>query len=183
MEPPRALGLLASSIRFSLLLFLFLLMSGSQKPGERRIRILTAGLSHESDTFCPIQTEEKDFTVARGQEALKEKEWAQFLQRAGVELSPTLHAGAPPFGVVSRGTYEKFKSEILDGVRKAGPVDGMYLAMHGALHAEGYEDAQADLVRSLREILGEDVVIAASFDLHGHISEEFAQGLNIITTL
>lgn len=183
MEPRRALGFLASSNRFFLLLFLFLLMSGSQRPGERRMRILTAGLSHESDTFCPIQAEEKDFTVARGEEALKEKEWAQFLQKAGVELIPTLHAGASPFGVVSRGTYEKFKREILDGVRKAGPVDGMYLAMHGALHAEGYEDAQADLVRSLREIMGEDVVIAASFDLHGNISDEFAQGLNIITAL
>ena len=94
-------------------------MGGCQRSDERRLRILTAGLSHESDTFCPIQTEEKDFTVARGAEALKEKEWAQFLQKAGVELIPTLHASASPFGVVSRGTYEKFKREILDGVRKA----------------------------------------------------------------
>jgi microcystin degradation protein MlrC len=183
MESARTLGFLTLSIRFSLLLFLFLLVSECQRSDERRIRILTAGLSHESDTFCPIQTEEKDFTVARGEEALKGKEWAQFLQKAGVELIPTLHAGASPFGVVSRRTYEKFKGEILDGVRKAGPVDGMYLAMHGALHAEGYEDAQADLVRFLREILGEQAVIAASFDLHGNISEEFAQGLNIMTAL
>ena len=183
MESARTLGFLTLSIRFSLLLFLFLLVGGCQRSDERRIRILTAGLSHESDTFCPIQTEEKDFTVARGEEALKEKEWAQFLQKAGVELIPTLHASASPFGVVSRGTYEKFKREILDGVRKAGPVDGMYLAMHGALHAEGYEDAQADLVRFLREILGERAVIAASFDLHGNISEGFAQGLNIMTAL
>jgi len=183
MEQLRTYSFLTLGIRPSLLLLLSLLATGGQRSDERRIRILTAGLAHESDTFCPIQTEEKDFTVARGEETLNKKEWAQFLRKAGVELIPTLHASAPPFGAVSRRTYEKFKSEILDGVRRAGAVDGMYLAMHGALHAEGYEDAQADLVRSLREILGERVLIAASFDLHGNISEEFAQGLNVMTAL
>src|SRR5262245_40147407 len=120
MEQLRTYGFLTLGIRSSLLLLLSLLATGGQRSDERRIRILTAGLSNESDTCCPIQTEEKDLTVARGEETLNKKEWAQFLRKAGVELIPTLHASAPPFGAVSRRTYEKFKSEILDGVRRAG---------------------------------------------------------------
>jgi microcystin degradation protein MlrC len=45
---------------------------------------------------------------------------------------------------------------------------------------EGYEDAQLDLITRLREIVG-DVLIAASFDLHGNISDEFAGQLDILT--
>jgi len=145
------------------------------------IRILTGGVRHESNTFTAVPTTEKDFHVRRGAEALEGMEWARLLRQEGVEIVPTTHAGAPPGGVVSRATYEKFKQEILEGARRAGRVDGVYLDLHGALHAEGYKDGQTDLARSLREILGEDVIIAASLDLHGNISADFAREMNILT--
>jgi microcystin degradation protein MlrC len=143
-------------------------------------RILTGGIRHESNTFCSLYTEEKDFEIERGQDALKGKEWAEVLDSFNVEIIPTIHAGAQPFGVVKRVVYEKFRDEILEGARQAGEIDGVFLDMHGALHVEGYHDAQLDLIMRLREITG-DVMIAASFDLHGNISSEFAQQLNILT--
>ncbi len=150
-------------------------------PTPEPIRILTGGIRHESNTFVPILTTENEFSIERGMDALQGEDWAQYLQEAQVEIIPTLHVNASPFGVVAQSTYEAFKEEILVGVRAAGRLDGIFLDMHGALHAEGYPDAQADFVQSIRNIVGKDVLISGSFDLHGNISQDFVDGLNILT--
>ncbi len=151
---------------------------------DRPLRILTAGISHESNTFNPILTTAKYFNIKRGKNVLVEEEWVAYLVEAGVEVIPTLHANANPFGVVESETYESFKNEIINGVKNAveeGKLDGIYLDMHGALHVAGLEDAQVDLVKSIREVVGENVLIAGSFDLHGNMSKEFVDQLDILT--
>ncbi len=150
--------------------------------GDRgKFRVLTAGIRHETNTFIPRMTTLEDFTVLRGDEALRDQPWASFLMAEGVEVIPTLHAYSGPSGLVSKETYEELRDEILDRIRKSGPVDGIFLDMHGAMHVEGYPDAQVDFIRQIRREVGEKVVIAASFDLHGNISPEFIEGLNIIS--
>ncbi len=158
-----------------------LVLAGCGSAPERPLRILTGGIAHESNTFCPMLTEEKDFTVRRGEDATRGAEWAGVLEEAGAEIIPTLHADAGPYGMVAKEAYEKFRDEILEGARRAGAVDGVYLEMHGALHAAGYDDAQVDLVHALREIVGEDTIISTSLDLHGNISQGFVDGVNILT--
>lgn len=166
-------------------LWFALLLGGSLlqtcSPGTSRPwRVLTGGIRHESNTFCTLQTTASDFTVARGEEALAGHDWARALLDADIEVIPTLHAYARPFGVVQQDVYEQFRDEILDGAKVAGPVDAVYLDLHGALHAEGYEDAQLDLITRLRNVVG-DALICASFDLHGNISDNFASQLDILT--
>jgi microcystin degradation protein MlrC len=146
-----------------------------------KYRILSAGIAHESNTFIPYLTDETQFRVQRGSEATKGRAWARYLEEEGMELIPTLHAGAGPSGVVSRETYEAFRNEILDSIKAAGTVDGIYLDMHGAMHVEGYPDAQADFIQQIRKLVGDEVIIAASFDLHGNISSEFMEQLNIVS--
>jgi len=138
-------------------------------------------MAHESNSFIPYLTTEQDFVQRRGPEATEGRNWARLLEEAGVELIPTLHASAGPSGLVSKSCYEAFRDEILQALREAMPVDGIFLEMHGAMHVDGYPDAQADLIQHIREIAGEKVIIAASFDLHGNISQEFIEGLNIIS--
>jgi microcystin degradation protein MlrC len=162
------------------LLLILVLVHSCVQPERSKFRILTGGISHESNTFCSILTEEKDFNIERGQEALSNEAWVKALEDADIEIIPTTHADAGPFGIVKKEVYEKFRDEILDGARNAGTLDGVYLEMHGALHVEGYDDAQMDLITRLREIVG-DVLIAGSFDLHGNISPGFAEQLNILT--
>ncbi len=154
------------------------------EKNDRPIRILTAGISHESNTFNPLLTTVEYFRIKRGNDVLVEEEWADYLIEAGVEVIPTLHSKANPFGVVESQTYKSFKDEIINGARKAveeGELDGIYLDMHGALHVEGLQDAQVDLVKSIKEVVGEKVLIAGSFDLHGNISKEFVDQLDILT--
>ncbi len=101
--------------------------------------------------------------------------------RGRVEVIPTLHASSGPSGMVAKDAYEALRDEIIEGIQTAGPVDGIFLDMHGAMHVEGYPDAQVDFIQQIRRLVGEKVVIAASFDLHGNISPEFIEELNIVS--
>jgi microcystin degradation protein MlrC len=170
-----------SNIRAMFIIAVLFLGLGCTPEKKDGFRVLTAGIRHESNSFMPYLTTVEDFTLLRGSEVTKGSAWASFLEEEGVEVIPTLHAISSPSGIVSRETYEAFRDEILEAFRKAGPADGVYLDMHGALQAQGYPDAQYDFIQRIREIVGKDVLVAASFDLHGNISPEFMGGLNIIS--
>ncbi|MBN1185717.1 MAG: M81 family metallopeptidase [Bacteroidales bacterium] len=160
---------------------LFLLSAFTCKPEPARKRILTLGISHESNTFSTFLTRETDFQVLRGTEVLKDHLWADVLKNAGLEIIPTLHADAWPGGIVERSAYENFRNEILNGIKNAGKIDGIYMDMHGALHVEGYQDAQVDLIKEIRALVGKDILISGSFDLHGNPSPEFVENIDLIT--
>lgn len=148
---------------------------------QKELRILTCGIRHESNTFSTLRTTESDFKVLRGQEALENQLWAGICQNERVDIIPVLHAYAWPGGIVERSAFDKYKNEILDGIRKAGKIDGIFLDMHGALHVEGYEDAQATLIEEIRNIVGNKVMISGSFDLHGNLSPDFVKHIDILT--
>ncbi|WP_165042744.1 M81 family metallopeptidase [Dysgonomonas sp. ZJ709] len=153
----------------------------TESKDNRTTRILTLGIRNESNTFSTLPTTEADFKTLRGQDVLKDEPWAEVCRNEGVELIPTLHAYAWPGGIVERTIFEKYKQEILDSIKNAGHLDGIYMDMHGALHVEGYEDAQATLIKEIREIVGNDVLISGSFDLHGNLSPDFVKNINILT--
>lgn len=166
-----------------ILIPVLMLLAFGCNPGKNGdIRILVAGIKHESNSFTPYLTTADDFTQLRGEAITGDLPWAGFLEEEGVELVPTLVAGCGPSGLVSKEAYEAFRDEILEGILAAGVVDGIFLDMHGALHVEGYPDAQLDFIREIREIVGKDVLVAASFDLHGNISRGFVEGLDILSS-
>ncbi len=151
------------------------------KPEHKQKRVLTLGISHESNTFSTLLTKESDFDVLRGADVLKGQLWAEVFKKADIELIPTLHVHGWPGGVVERSAFENFRKEIMDGIKNAGKLDGIYMDMHGALHVEGYEDAQASLIKEIRELAGKDVLISGSFDLHGNLSPDFVDKIDLLT--
>lgn len=166
-------------ITIILLLAIGISCVNENKPTTKRV--LTLGIRNESNTFSTLPTKELDFTVLRGKEVLKDQLWYKEGEKRGIEFVPTLHAYAWPGGVVEKTAFDKYKKEILDGIKAAGSLDGIYMDMHGALHVEGYEDAQATLIKEIRDIVGNDILIAGSFDLHGNLSEDFLQQINLLT--
>lgn len=144
-------------------------------------RILTLGIRHESNTFSTALTRLSDFQIKRGADVLKDVPWAKYAQEQGMELIPTVHAYSWPGGVVEKSAFESLKEEMLTQIANAGQLDGIYMEMHGALHVQGYEDAQASFIKAIRELVGNQVVISASFDLHGNLSPEFVGGLNLLS--
>ncbi len=102
-----------------------------------------------------------------------------FLNAAGIEHEPLLHARAVPGGPVSRKAYEAFKAEFLEKLQAALPIDGLYLAMHGAINVEGMDDAEGDWILAARTVVGPDCPVAASYDLHGNVSQRVIDQLDI----
>ncbi len=144
------------------------------------MRIAVGGIHTECSTYNPVLVGEQEFRVLRGAGLVTDPYFA-FLKDYPADYIGTLHARAIAGGPVHRSTYDKFKGEILDGIRAAMPLDGVYLALHGAVFVEGMEDAEGDLIAAVRELVG-DVPISASYDLHGNVSQRIIDNLGMFST-
>ncbi|RYG97817.1 MAG: M81 family peptidase, partial [Alphaproteobacteria bacterium] len=145
------------------------------------MRIAVAGLHTECSTYNPVIAREADFRVLRGPSMLKDQ-YFDFLTHFPAEFITLLHARAIAGGPVERGIYETWKAEILAGLQAAGPLDGVYLPMHGAMFVEGLFDAEGDFISAVRETVGPDVLISASYDLHGNVSQAIIDALDMFST-
>ncbi|TAU01922.1 M81 family peptidase [Rhizobium ruizarguesonis] len=145
------------------------------------MRIAVGGIHTECSTYNPVLNEEKDFRVLRG-EALLAAPYFAFLGDYDAEFLPTIHARAIAGGPVSRATYEAFKGEFLERLKPMLPLDGLYLAMHGAMYVEGMEDAEGDWISAARALVGEDCTVSASYDLHGNVTQRIIDALDIYST-
>jgi microcystin degradation protein MlrC len=145
------------------------------------MRIAVAGLHTECSTYNPVLIGTEVFRVLAGQQLLEDPYFA-FLGDFPGTYVPILHARAVPGGPVAREAYEGFKAEILDGLRRDGPFDGISLAMHGAMFVEGMEDAEGDFIGAVRHLVGPEMPIAASYDLHGNLSQPIIDALDMFST-
>ncbi len=167
------------------------------------MRIAVAGISHESLNFSPVTVSLDEFRVWRGEELLQADSQfapyeastsatsryrptygtlAEMMEDLGVEAAPILHANAlAPSGIVEERAYLQLREEIVAGIRQAGHLDGVCLILHGALLVENIWSGETDLVRSIRAVVGNDVPIAARLDLHGNLTDEFANKTDIWT--
>lgn len=141
-------------------------------------RIAVGGIHTECSTSSPVLMQPEDLRVLRGPDLLAH-EYFDFLEAEGVEHLPLLHARAVPGGPLARATYEGFKAEFLERLKAALPIDGLYLAMHGAMNVEGMDDAEGDWISAARAVVGPDVPVAASYDLHGNVTHRIVDQLDI----
>ena len=107
------------------------------------MRIAVAGLHIECSTYNPVLNREGDFRVLRGPEMIKDL-YFDFLTHFPAEFITILHARAIAGGPVAQETYRAWKAEILEGIKAAMPLDGVYLPLHGAMFVEGMFDAEGD---------------------------------------
>lgn len=99
-----------------------------------------------------------------------------------MEWVPGLVARALPGGAVERAAYDELIGRLLTVVAAGAPWDGVLLDIHGAMLVEGLDDAESDLARRVRAAAGgARVVLAASMDLHGQLSREFVESVDIPT--
>jgi microcystin degradation protein MlrC len=145
------------------------------------MRIAVGGIHTECSTYNPVLAEEKDFRIVRG-EALTAAPYFAFLRDYDAEFLPTIHARAIAGGPVARHTYETFKTEFLERLKPLLPLDGLYLAMHGAMYVEGMEDAEGDWIAAARAVVGDDCLLSASYDLHGNVTQRIIDALDMYST-
>jgi microcystin degradation protein MlrC len=142
------------------------------------MRIAVGGIHTECSTYSPVLMTPDDFFVMRKEE-LTASDYFSFLTRQGVEVRPLLHARAVPGGPLARETYEGFKTEFLEMLKDSLPLDGLYLAMHGAMKVDGMFDAEGDWISAARSVVGPDLPIAVSYDLHGNVSQKILDQIDI----
>ncbi|GAA3092822.1 M81 family metallopeptidase [Rhizobium viscosum] len=145
------------------------------------MRIAVGGIHIECSTYNPVLNEEKDFRVVRG-EGLLAAPYFAFLGDYDAEFLPTIHVRAIAGGPVARHTYEAFKAEFLERLKPLLPLDGLYLAMHGAMYVEGMEDAEGDWISAARALVGDHCMVSASYDLHGNVTQRILDALDMYST-
>jgi microcystin degradation protein MlrC len=156
---------------------------------QPKYRVAVLSYGHETCTFCPGEEVGIDDwqRVNSGEDVLQNGEYVggfvlQARDYPDVELVP-LTSPAGVFGGSSRTwnteeAFNHFLDLMIADLEAAMPVDGVYLALHGAMAVRGVPRPEAEIARRFREIVGPDVPIAGSFDLHGNEDEEFLNWAN-----
>ena len=143
-------------------------------------RIAFGGIQIECSTYSRIRARMEDFTIRRDQ-ALADTPFFNNLKTYPYPFHPTLLASAVPGGPVERKTYDELKNEFLGRLRNLMPLDGVYLAMHGAMFVDGMQDAEGDWISETRRLVGPECLITASFDLHGSLSKRVIDSLDMLS--
>ncbi len=146
-------------------------------------RIAIAGIGIESSTFSPAKTYEEAFHARIGDSIFERYPFfadsSSIRKRA--DWVPTLLGKSIPGGIVTMEAYESMVNKTLKMLRENGPYDGMFFDIHGAMSVVGLQDAEGDLIKRIREVVGTDVLISTSMDLHGNVSEALAKHSDLIT--
>ena len=154
------------------------------------MRVFTASLATETNTFSPLPTDRAAFEAAFYAGPGKHPETptlcsspVPILRRRGKAEGFTVIEGssswAEPAGLIKRETFEELRDEILGQLAEALPIDGVVLGLHGAMVAQGYDDCEGDLLERVRALVGPDVLVAAEFDPHSHLTRRRVAQLDI----
>jgi microcystin degradation protein MlrC len=144
-------------------------------------RVLLAGLFHETHTFLDGTTTLADFGIMRGDEILATAGDASAVAGAvetgtecGWEIIPAIDYRATPSAIVEDAVVESWWSEFESALQTAlakGPLDGIYLVLHGAMASQSLPDVEGELLQRIREIDDvRDVPIFGVTDLHANVS-------------
>src|SRR5882724_5821563 len=168
------------------------LTSPNEKHWPRHLmtRIAVGAFLHETNTFAPTKATYEDFvhgggwpSMARGADVLKVMRkinvgLAGFVEEAeanGWELVPTISAAASPSAHVTKDAFERIVKEMVDGITAAGPIDAVYLDLHGAMVTEHYDDGEGEILARVRKVIGKDLPLVVSLDLHANVSPEMME--------
>lgn len=155
------------------------------------MRIFIGSIWTETNTFSPLPTGgsafEELYLVHGGQhspERLASAEPPQIYRRRALErgwqVVDSLHAIAEAGGKTTRRVYEAFREELLGDLRAALPVDLVFLPLHGAMVADGYDDCEGDLIARVRALVGADTLIGVQLDPHCHLSSAMVENSTLI---
>lgn len=170
--------------------------------GGRPLRIACGRIFHEANARSPLLTEREDFErmhhaegdelqtmMTLGASELKDfmphAELTGFQQAARVaghvEVVPLRSSLAVPSGPLSEACFAWLLDGLLESLENAGPLDGVYLALHGSMQVDGLQRApEAVILERVRQLVGDDVKIAVSYDLHANLSPGLVDPVDIL---
>ena len=135
---------------------------------SRRFVVAIGGVMHESNSFNPAKTVVSDFEGMRGTTTLTGADLLESLRKSNTEISgyldvadvekfdvyPAYIASATPKGPLTKETFETLTQRLISSLKAAPKLDGILLALHGAMVADGYPQADEEIVRRVRKAFG-----------------------------
>ncbi len=153
------------------------------------MRFIGGGIMHETHTFSSEPTPLERFRIWRGDEVLdfrgKNHSFGGTVdacEALGIDFVPTFFADTLSTAPPSRATFDMMTAELCERIAAALPADGIVLNLHGAMVAEGYPDAEAEIVKRVRSIAGYDIPIAVTLDFHANIGADMVALATLVTT-
>jgi microcystin degradation protein MlrC len=158
-------------------------------------RIAVGGFLHETNTFAPSPATYEDFLRGGGAPPLSEGEaifdavadsniglcgFIDAPESRAWTLIPTLWTAASPSAHVTQDAFERIAARLLASIDKAMPLDGIYLDLHGAMVTQRFDDGEGELLRRVRALVGEEVPIVVSLDLHGNVTPEMVEQADML---
>src|SRR3954463_13065717 len=153
-------------------------------------RIAVGGFLHETNTFAPTKATFADFQHGGGWPAMTQGAeipkvmrkinvgLAGFIEAAetnGWDLVPTIACAASPSAHVTKDAFERIVKVMVDGIAVAGPLDAVYLDLHGAMVTEHLDDGEGEILARVRRVIGKDIPLVASLDLHANVTPEMME--------
>jgi microcystin degradation protein MlrC len=171
------------------ILFLLFLIIGCSNEKEDNYRVAVASFSHETCTFCPGENPGiEDWTYrgepVEGDDVLGMSSYIRgFVAQSEAFSDMDLIGLTSPRGVFGGSSrnwnqeeaFDHFVDLMLEDLREAMPVDGVYLSLHGAMAVRNIPRPEAEIARRFREVVGPDVPIVGTFDLHGNEDDAFLE--------
>lgn len=163
----------------------FRLQYGHPKHATKPI-IAVAGVACETSNFTPARTDFAAFHPVRGDAIFKEYPFLREGQPLGdqAEWRCAVTARAIPGGIVLRDAFERLADEIIARLQQILAdelIDGLWFDVHGAMTVDGLDDSEAELLKGIRRVIGPDVVVSTSMDLHGNVSRDLVELTDLIT--
>jgi microcystin degradation protein MlrC len=154
------------------------------------MRIVTGTISHETNVLSTIRTNLEQFNrrlLLRDDEVFDHFRGTRTpvgglmdgCERHGFELIPTVFASATPSGKITDEAFDALLGEILDGIRNAGPIDGVALHLHGAGVSESHDDIEGHVLSEVRRLIGSRPLVS-TFDLHANYTRLMVDSADVL---
>ena len=170
---------------------------------DRKLRIAYGRINQETHAFSPVETTISDFErqLWMEGEALEKActwlgneapGWTPIAELSGfvaaarkhrreVEPVPLFSTWALPAGPVTEETYHQLRGRLIGSLRRAGPLDGVFFALHGAMRARGAQpEPEEGFLEAIREVVGDETPVAITLDLHAQLTPAMVERADLI---
>jgi microcystin degradation protein MlrC len=153
------------------------------------LRCYVGGVQHECSSFSPIPTELRSFQTVRwdidpetATLGFGYGESCRVALDLGFELVAGPFSSCQPSLPAPHHVWEQVREGILEPLRDAGPVDLVWLCLHGAQMSDQEDDCEGDLLERVRELVGNEVAVGCLLDLHANISSRMLDAADLVVS-
>lgn len=154
------------------------------------MKFLIGGIAHETNTFSNVKTDVTSFKQwewAKGKDVLKNRGVRNYIggmiDRASalnINIEPLFSAFATPSGIITKETHDLLLEQLIERIKRSKDYDAIVLSLHGAGVSERTEDLEGAILQKVRDVVGFDVPIVVTLDLHANMTQTMVDLADVI---